>query len=55
MEELQSETFTLQKLKEVWMYMMWNFPDEKKLFKAIKKSSTLADLNAAISQLPELE
>lgn len=55
MSVLGSEVYTLHKLKEIWMYMMWNFPDEKKLFKAIKKSSTLADLNAAISQLPELE
>ena len=55
MSVLGSEVYTLHKLKEIWMYMMWNFPDEKKLFEAIKKSSTLADLNAAISQLPELE
>ena len=52
---LGSEVYTLHKLKEIWMYMMWNFPDEKKLFKAIKKASTLADLNTAITQLPELE
>ncbi len=51
---LGSEIYTLHKLKEIWMYMMWNFPDEKKLFKAIKKASNLVDLNNAIMQLPEL-
>ena len=55
LEVLGSEIYTLHKLKEIWMYMMWNFPDEKKLFKAIKKASTLADLNTAIAQLPEME
>lgn len=55
MQVLGSEVYTLHKLKEIWMYMMWNFPDEKKLLKAIKKSSNLADLNAATAQLPEWE
>lgn len=54
LEILRSEVYTLHKLKEIWMYAMWNFPDEKKLFKAIKKSSTLVDLNNAIMRLPEL-
>lgn len=52
---LGSETYTLHKLKEIWIHMMQNFPDEKKIFKAVKKSNRLFDLNNAISCLPELE
>lgn len=52
--KLQSEPFTLQKLKEAWMYMMWNFPDETKILKKIKKANKLSELRAAISCLPEL-
>ena len=51
---LQSEAYTLQKLKEIWMYIMWNFPEEKKILKAIKKSSTLMEINMAIRSLPKL-
>ena len=51
---LGSEVYTLHKLKEIWMYIMWNFPDEKKTFKAIKKSDKLGDLLAAIRRLPKL-
>ncbi|MDO4744859.1 MAG: tRNA-dihydrouridine synthase family protein, partial [Clostridia bacterium] len=32
LEVLGSEVYTLHKLKEIWMYIMWNFPDEKKIF-----------------------
>ena len=51
---LKSETFTLQKMKEIWMYIMWNYEEEKKILKAIKKSTTLSDLMSAINALPEL-
>lgn len=51
---LGSQVYTLHKLKEIWMYIMWNFPNEKKILKAIKKSSSLSDLSFAISCLPEL-
>ena len=54
MEVLGSEVYTLHKLKEMWMYIMWNFEGEKKILKAIKKSNSLAALNAAIGCLPEL-
>lgn len=53
-EILQSDTFTLHKMKEVWVYMMQNYPEEKKIAKAIKKSNTLADFTAAIHRLPKL-
>ena len=52
---LNSDLFTLQKLKEIWMYIMWQFPEEKKLLKAIKKSGKLSDFTNAIKALPELD
>ncbi len=51
---LASETFTLQKLKEVWAYMMQNFPEETKIAKAIKKAGTTEELHHAATMLPEL-
>lgn len=51
---LESEIYTLHKLKEIWMYIMLNFPDEKKLLKAVKKSGSLAELNSAVKYLPEI-
>ena len=53
-EELQSEVFTLQKLKEVWMYMMWNFPEEKKVMKKIKKATSLSEFRNTVCCLPEI-
>ncbi len=50
-EVLKSETYTLHKLKELWIYMMMNFPEEKKILKAIKKSNNLSDLNYALLKL----
>ncbi len=52
---LGSEIYTLHKLKEIWIYIMWNYPDEKKILKAIKKSNRLADLIGAIECLPEIK
>ncbi len=51
---LGSEVYTLHKLKEIWMYIMWNFPDEKKILKAVKKSSHIYDLFDAIKLLPDI-
>lgn len=50
---LQSDMYTLHKLKEIWIYIMQNFPEEKKILKALKKSSKLVELNNAINCLPE--
>ncbi len=50
----KSDVNTLHKLKEIWMYIMLNFPEEKKIMKQIKKSNKVADLNSAINCLPEL-
>ena len=49
---LQSEVYTLHRLKEIWLSMILNFPEEKKIAKAVKKSATLEDLNRAIVCLP---
>lgn len=54
MKLLGSEVYTLHRLKEMWLYAMQNFPLEKKIFKAIKKSNRISDLNSAICYLPEL-
>lgn len=54
MELFKAATPTLYKLKEVWMYALLNFPEEKKLIKAVKKANTLSDLNSAINCLPEI-
>lgn len=51
---LGSEVYTLHKLKELWMYMMQMFPEERKLLKRVKKSNKLTDLFGAIESLPEL-
>ena len=51
-EILKSESYTVNKLKEIWIYNMWDFPEEKKVLKAIKKSKTINDFINAINGLP---
>lgn len=51
---LESETFTLHKLKEVWIYAIRNFPDEVKTAKRIKKAVTLSEFMSALESLPEI-
>ncbi len=51
---LRSETFTLNKLKEVWMYMIQNYPEEKKIFKTIRKANKLVEFIGAVECLPEI-
>ncbi len=53
-KKLDSSVFTLHKLKEVWLYMMDNFPEEKKILKAVKKSTTPEELICATRALPVL-
>ncbi len=53
MTVLKSEVYTLHRLKEIWIFIMQNFPEEKKILKAVKKSNRLTDLNSAIDMLPE--
>lgn len=52
---LTSETFTLHKIKEIWMYIMQNFQDEKKILKNIKKANKLSQFFEAIEKLPTLK
>ncbi|MBR6524071.1 MAG: tRNA-dihydrouridine synthase family protein [Clostridia bacterium] len=54
MEVLKCEAYTIHRLKEMWIFVMQNFPEEKKILKAIKKANKLSDLNSAIEMLPEL-
>ncbi len=54
MELLQSDLFTLYKLKEIWMYSLLNYPEEKAITKAVRKANCLAELNSAIESLPEI-
>ena len=51
MKLLKSEVFTLKKLKEIWMYMLWNFPEDKKLIKSVKKTNSLTDFKDIIKGL----
>lgn len=53
-EVLKSEKFTLQKMKEVWALFMENFPEEKKILKAIKKANKVSDLIGVTGYLPNL-
>lgn len=54
-ELLDSDRYTLHRLKEIWIYAMDNYKDEKKILKAVKKSARLSELNSAIEALPSLK
>lgn len=51
---LNSETYTLNKLKEIWMYSIQNYPSEKKIMKKIKKADSLYEFMAAVKGLPKI-
>ncbi len=50
-ELLNSDMYTLHKLKEIWVYIMQEHEECKKITKAIKKSNKVSDLLTAIKQL----
>ncbi|MBQ2889662.1 MAG: tRNA-dihydrouridine synthase family protein [Clostridia bacterium] len=52
---LDSDVFTLHKLKEIWLYIMENFPDEKKILKTIRKTNNLCEFISAIHSLPRMK
>ncbi len=54
-ELLDSDMYTLHKLKEIWIYAMQNYPNENKVLKAVKKSGRLIELNNAINCLPDID
>ena len=51
---LSSDTFTMHKLKEIWIYMMWNFPKEEKVLKIVRRTNKLTELMQAIHTLPDM-
>ncbi len=50
-EVLGSDIYVLHKLKELWVYMIENFPEEKKVKKALHKATKLADFENAVQSL----
>ncbi len=44
MSVLKSEHYTIGKMKEIMLYVMWMFPDDKKAIKGIRKASKLSDM-----------
>ena len=53
-EILKSETFTLHKLKEIWVYMSENYKNSKKITKSIKKANKISEFLNAVNSLPEI-
>lgn len=54
-EKLDTPIYTLHKLKEVWLFMMDNYPEEGKILKAVRKANKLHELTGAIEYLPEIK
>ncbi len=54
-EHLDTPIYTLHKLKEAWLFMMGNYPDETKILKAVRKANKLYELTNAIEHLPEIK
>lgn len=52
---LDAPVFTLHKMKEVWIFMMENYPEETKILKAVRKSNKLHELMGAVEYLPEIK
>lgn len=50
----KNDTFTLHKLKEIWLYVMQNYPDETKITKSVKKANRLSDFSEAVKSIPEI-
>lgn len=49
-----NDVYTLHKLKEIWLYAITNYPDEKKTAKLIRKSNRLSEFRKALDLLPQL-
>lgn len=50
-EAYSTDTFVLHKMKEQWIFMIKNFPEEKKVEKALRKAKNLAEFSAATGML----
>lgn len=51
---LKSDANTMYKLKEILMLVMWNYQDNKKMIKAVKKANRLSDLLCVVDNMPDL-
>lgn len=49
------EQYVVHKLKEIWLYMMKNYPYEDKILKKIKKASRTDNILMQIKNLPEIK
>ena len=54
MEILKSEHYTIGKMKEVLLYVMWMFPNDKKALKSAKKANTLSALLDSLNYVTEI-
>ena len=54
-DHLDAPVFTLHKMKEVWLFMMENYPEETKILKAVRKANKLHELMNAVENLPEIK
>lgn len=50
-EKMDNPGNTLNKLKQFWSYFSYNFSDQKKVFKRIKKTRNLTDYNLVVKQM----
>lgn len=50
-EEMSGDTPALHKMKELWSHLILQFPDAKKEYKAIRKSKTIKEYEAAAARL----
>lgn len=50
-EQLSGDMNVLYKMKELWFYMILQFPDHEKVMKKIKKARKLAEYDAAVREL----
>ena len=46
-----SPIFAVQRMKEIWFYMIWMFPGSEKYYKAIKKARMPEDYRSAVNSL----
>ena len=51
---LSSDKFTMHKLKEIWLFMMWNYPQEERVMKIVRRTESLSEIIRAIESLPEI-
>jgi len=50
-EKLEGDGHLLQKMRQFWEYFSFSFSNQHKVFKLIKKSTSVAKYNAAITTI----